>query len=139
MHVHHKQSESLTVVKGKMGSQIIGKEPEFFGPGENVTFHAGVAHKFWNAGDEPLVCTAWVMPPHNMEYFLSQIFRSTKENGGKRPGNYDAAFLLTRYKSEFDMLEIPSFVKKVIFPITLFLGKLTGKHKKFKDAPEPVK
>lgn len=45
---------------------------------------------------------------------------------------------MTRYKSEFDMPEIPTFVKKVIFPVTLFFGKLSGKHKKFEKAPEPV-
>jgi hypothetical protein len=37
------------------------------------------------------------------------------------------------------MTEIPGFVKKVIFPITLFFGKLAGKHNKYVDAPEPVK
>ena len=47
--------------------------------------------------------------------------------------------LLNRYKSEFAMLEIPGFVQKAIFPLVLFFGKLTGKDKKFADAPPPVK
>jgi hypothetical protein len=51
---------------------------------------------------------------------------------------FDAAFLLTRYKSEFAMLEIPSVVQTVVFPMVLFLGKLTGKAKKFNNAPTPV-
>jgi mannose-6-phosphate isomerase-like protein (cupin superfamily) len=138
MHVHHRQAESLTIVNGKMATQVLGEEPVFHTEGETAVFEAGVPHKFWNNGDKPLLCRGWVKPADNMEYFLTEIYKSTKENGG-RPGNFDSAYLLTRYKSEFDMYEIPGFVKKVIFPLVLFFGKMTGKHKKFANAPEPIK
>lgn len=138
MHVHHRQDESLTVVEGKIGVQVQGKVPEFFGPGATVTFRAGEAHRFWNAGTEPLVCKGWVKPANNIEYFLTEIYKSVAANGGDQPGKFDSAWLLTTYRSEFDMLVIPAFVKKVIFPITLFMGKLAGKHKKFRNAPAPV-
>ena len=69
---------------------------------------------------------------------------------------------MTRYQTEFDMTEIPAFVKKVIFPIVLFalivflfkpdvvfyslaflVKKITEAEavidKKFADAPPPVK
>lgn len=138
MHTHFKQEECITVVKGKIGVQRLGGKEEFFNEGESVTFKAGEAHRFWNAGTEPLICKGWVKPAHNVEYFLSEIFKSTKENGGKEPGKFEGAYLLTKYKSEFDMPEIPAFVKNVIFPVTIFFGKLSGKHKKFHDAPNPV-
>ncbi len=138
MHVHYKQEESITVVKGKIATQIPGEEPKYYGPGETVTFLAGEPHKFWNAGSEPLIGKGYIKPAHNIEYFLTEIYASTRANGGKRPGNFDTAYLTTKYKSEFEMLEIPSFVKKVIFPLTIFIGKLQGKHHKFKDAPEHI-
>lgn len=139
MHVHWKQEESLTVVEGRMGVEIQGQEPVFYGPGDTATFNRGVYHRFWNDGDTPLRCTGWVKPALNFEYFLSSIYDSMQENGGHRPGAFDSAFLLKRYRSEFDMTSIPPFVKKVIFPITLAVGKMKGKHKKFANAPEPVK
>jgi quercetin dioxygenase-like cupin family protein len=139
MHVHHKQEESLTVVSGKIGVQVLGEEPKFYEAGHTVTFPRGQGHKFWNAGNEPLICKGWVRPIDNIEYFLTEIYRSTKENGGKGPGNFDGAYLLTRYKTEFGLVEVPGFVRKFIFPITIFFGKLSGKHKKFKGAPEPVR
>lgn len=37
------------------------------------------------------------------------------------------------------MLEIPLFVRRVIAPVIYFAGKVLGKYKHFKDAPEPVK
>jgi hypothetical protein len=51
---------------------------------------------------------------------------------------FDGAFLLTHYKTEFAMHEIPAFVQKYIFPIVLFVGKLTGKNKKYSNAPGPI-
>jgi quercetin dioxygenase-like cupin family protein len=137
MHVHHKQDESITVVSGKIGYQEMGGEKKYAGAGETILFKAGVAHKFWNAGTEPLIGKGYVSPANNVVYFLSQIYKSSNENGG-RPGLYDSAFLLNRYKSEFAMLEIPGFVQSIIFPLALFFGNLLGKGKKFADAPPPL-
>jgi quercetin dioxygenase-like cupin family protein len=134
MHVHYRQDECITVVSGKMGYQVLGGEIKYAGPGETVLFKAGVAHKFWNAAHEPLVGKGYITPPNNIVYFLSQIYKSSNENGG-RPSLYDSAFLLNRYRSEFAMLEIPGFVQKVLFPVVLFFGNLFGKGKKFVDAP----
>jgi hypothetical protein len=62
-----------------------------------------------------------------------------KRSGRKRPDLFDAAFLLTRYRTELRILEIPAVVQKVGFPILLAVGKILGKYAKFKDAPEPVR
>jgi quercetin dioxygenase-like cupin family protein len=138
MHVHHLQDESITVVEGVLAGQVLGEEPRYFYPGETAFFARGVAHKFWNAGDTELKCTGFVSPVYNFEYFLTEIYRSTRESGKGRPGAFDAAYLLSRYRSEFDMLEIPSFVKNVIFPLSIFIGKLRRKHRRFANAPKPV-
>jgi mannose-6-phosphate isomerase-like protein (cupin superfamily) len=135
MHVHHKQDEVFTVVSGRMAAQFLGEAPKFYEVGETAVFKAGVPHKFWCVGEEPLRCTGYVRPALNFEYFLTHIYESTKYNGGKRPSTFDAAYLLDRYRSEFDMLDIPGFVKKAVFPLVLFFGKLMGKHRKFKGAP----
>ncbi len=138
MHVHFEQEESLTIVRGKMGAQIHGKEPEYYGVGDTVTFVKGVPHRFWNAGTDILQCVGHIKPAHNCEYFLTEIFQSMQTNGNSRPGTFDSAWLLDRYRTEFDMIDIPDFVKKVIFPTSLFIGKLRGKQIKFKNAPAPI-
>ena len=139
MHVHHLQDESLTVIEGLLAGQVMGKEVKYYRPGETAFFSKGVAHKFWNAGETMLKCTGFITPVYNFEYFLTEIYRSTKEGGIGRPQTFDAAFLLNRYKSEFDMYDIPWFVKKVIFPVALVAGKLKGRHKKYANAPQPVR
>jgi quercetin dioxygenase-like cupin family protein len=137
MHVHYKQDECITVVSGKIGYQVLGETKKYAGPGETVLFKAGVAHKFWNAGTEPLIGKGYITPADNIVYFLSEIYKSANGNGG-RPGLYDSAFLMNRYKSEFSMLEVPGFVQKFLFPLVLFFGSILGKHKKFANAPRPL-
>jgi quercetin dioxygenase-like cupin family protein len=139
MHVHHLQEESLTVERGTLAYQRPGQPEQIAGPGETVTFPAGDAHRFWNAGDDELVCTGMIRPPGNVEYFLGEIFASMQRHGGKRPGIFDAAYLSHRYRSEFEMLEAPAPVRRFVFPLIVAVGTLLGRHRRFAGAPEPVR
>jgi quercetin dioxygenase-like cupin family protein len=139
MHVHYKQDESLTVVEGRLGYQIQGEAPRYAGPGETVVFPAGVAHRFWADGDQVLRCTGYVNPPHNIVYFLSEVYRSTREHGGKKPDDIETAYLLHRYRSEFSILDIPAPVQRFVFPMLRVIGRLSGKYRRFAQSPTPVR
>jgi quercetin dioxygenase-like cupin family protein len=139
MHVHYLQEEAARVVRGRLGHQVAGGEPQYAGPGELVVWPAGTAHKWWNAGTDELHMTGWCSPPDNVEFFLGTLFDSTKANGGARPGMFDAAFLMARYKSEYAMLEIPNVVRRVVIPIVYFVGTVLGKYRRFSDAPAPIR
>ena len=67
------------------------------------------------------------------------MYGALKNSKTERPEAFDSAYLMIRYKKEYDMLGLPGFVKKVIIPFTYHVGKLRGKYRKFKDAPEPLK
>jgi len=138
MHVHHLQEEGLTVEQGTMGWQRPGEEEQLAGVGETVVFAPGETHRFWNAGDDELICSGFVRPPDNLEYYLTQIFSSMKANGGKRPRIFDAAYLTSRYRSEFGMAEIPQPVQQLVFPVVVAVGRLFGLHRRFEGAPEPI-
>ena len=139
MHVHYLQREVLTVVEGRMGWQRHGGPPQFAGVGEAAAFEPGDAHRFWNAGDTPLRCAGVIEPADNVEYFLTEIFASTRRNGGKRPGVFDAAYLTRRYRSEFAMLAIPAPVQRIVFPVIVAIGRLLGKYARYAAAPVPVR
>jgi quercetin dioxygenase-like cupin family protein len=83
MHVHRHQEEALTVREGRLGYQRPGGPEQFAGPGETVAFKPGEAHRFWNAGEGDLRCTAYIEPADNAEYFLTELFESTKRSGGR--------------------------------------------------------
>ena len=139
MHVHHLQEEALTVVSGTLSYQILGEPERTLGPGESASFAAGVAHRFWNSGDDQLRCTGFIRPPDNIEYFLTQIYDSTRRHGGGRPAAFDGAWLSRRYRSEFTMLAIPAPVQRFVFPVVVAVGRLLGRHRRFDGAPEPVR
>jgi quercetin dioxygenase-like cupin family protein len=138
MHVHHLQEERVLVVTGRVGYQVPGKPQQFAGPGQVVVWPAGTPHRWWNAGDTELRMTGWCAPPGNVEFYLAAMFASMKENGGKRPGLFDAAFLTTRYRNEFAMLELPTFMRQCVIPVVYALGFALGKYAKYKDAPPPI-
>jgi quercetin dioxygenase-like cupin family protein len=137
MHVHHLQEEGFTILEGTIGIEILGQPIQYYSEGASLVLKAGIAHRFWNAGTHPLRCKGYVKPALNFEYFISEIYESTASNTKPAPKTFDAAWLMKHFRSEFDMLVIPTFVKKIIFPIVLFIGKLQGKDRKFKDAPQP--
>ena len=138
MHVHHKQEEKVKIVKGKMRVKTLTKAFSLI-EGQEYIFLPGEAHQFWNEGDEILQYTGHVKPSNNYEYFIRHIYQSSNEANDDKPSPFDAAFLLTKYKSEMDMLVIPKPVKLIVFPILLVIGKLIGKFKKFVDAPAALK
>ena len=139
MHTHYLQDESLTVLHGKLGYQIKGEEAKFASIGQTVLFKRGIPHRFWNAGQDELNCYGWIKPANNIIFYLTAMYNAMNESGTEKPEQFDAAYLMYRYKTEFDVPELPKFVKSVIIPATYSIGKITGKYKKFKDAPEPLK
>jgi quercetin dioxygenase-like cupin family protein len=139
MHTHWLQDEALTVVKGKIGYQVKGGPEMFAGEGQTVLFKRGVPHRFWNAGNDVLNCEGWIKPANSIAFFLSAVFAAQNKSGKPQPEAFDAAYLVTRYASEYELNDIPAFVRKVVIPTTYFIGRLLGKYRKFKDAPTPLR
>lgn len=138
MHSHFLQDEALTVVKGKIGYQILGQDEQYAGEGETIVFKRGTPHRFWNAGADILNCKGWIQPANTIVFFLSAIYAAQNKSGKSQPETFDGAYLMTRYAKEYDLPEIPKFIKKTVIPLTYLLGRILGKYKHFKDAPEPV-
>ena len=138
MHIHFLQKEKIILLKGKMRAKT--PENEFdLEIGKEYIFEAGVPHQFWNTGKEQNHYSGHLKPSCNWEYIIEHIYKSANNANDVKPSAFDAAYLLTKYKSEIDLLVIPKPVKKIVFPILYALGQFTGKYKKFKNAPEPFK
>jgi hypothetical protein len=115
MHVHNLPGGGTHGPAGADRLPAAGEPPRFAGPGETVDFEPGEPHRFWNAGEEDLLGTGHIQPADNIEYFLTAIFESQRENGGSRPDPFEAAFLTRRYRYEFYMTEIPAVVQRFVF------------------------
>ena len=137
-HTNLKQDEGLTVLHGKMGYQVGDEEPRIATIGQTVIFKRGTPHRFWNAGEDELNCFGWIKPANNIMFYLTALYNAINEGEDEKPEQFDTAYLLYRYRKEYDMPELPRFVKSVIIPATYTIGKISGKYKKFDGAPEPV-
>lgn len=132
MHVHFRQDEELTVTEGRLAYQVLGEEVRTAGPGESVVFAAGVPHRFWSEGPGVLRCVGRITPPHDVETFLRELYRSSREHGrGGRPNDLDVAYLLHRYRDDVDLLGIPPLVKRLVFPLLRVVGTLSGRYRRF--------
>ena len=139
MHVHRRQEETITVRAGRLGYRVADGPERFAEPDERITFPAGQMHRFWNAGEEELVCSGWVSPPHNLEYFLGEIYASARRAGGARPDPFDAAYLIGRYRTEFGLGDVPAPVQRTVFPVLRIVGRLIGRQRRFAGAPAPIR
>lgn len=135
MHVHLRQTESLTIVSGAMSVEILGTPPTQHGPGDTVTFAPGFMHRFRNSGTQPLMCHGYAKPADNLEYFLTQLYASTKANGGARPSVFDIAFLSHHFRTEFGFGGAPRVIQAIVFPLARVLGHILNKFARFRDAP----
>ncbi len=137
-HVHFKQDEHFEVVQGEMSYELEDDQAKVLLPGQSATFFRNQPHKFWNSGDKELVVSCWIKPVNNVIFYLSSLYAATAQQKTPNPDPFDGAFLLTKYVSEYDIVEMPTLVRKVIIPLTYYIGKITGKYEKFRDAPEAI-
>jgi hypothetical protein len=126
------------VQQGRIGYQRLGEPERFAGAGETVAFGAGVPHRFWNAGEGELRCTAYMEPADNAEYILTELFASMQRRGDGRPALFDVAFLARRYRSEYAIVQVPAALQRFAFPVIVALGQLLGRYKHYADAPEAI-
>jgi quercetin dioxygenase-like cupin family protein len=139
MHTHLLQDEALTVIKGRLAYEVQGQPVKYASRGETVSFKRGTPHRFWNDGQDTLHCIGWIKPANTIAFFLTALYAAQNKSGKAQPEQFDGAYLIKRYSSEYDIPGIPKFVKKIIVPVTYYIGKLLGKYKHFKNAPAPLK
>src|SRR4029453_7896909 len=68
LHTHHNEDEYSYVLEGRFGIQL-GNQVLEAGPGDLLFKPRGVAHAFWNAGDEPARLLELISPAGFEQYF----------------------------------------------------------------------
>ena len=138
MHVHHKQDEHFHVVQGTMAYETPGQPVAYLIAGQSVTFRRNEPHKFWNSGDDELLLDSWAKPAHNLIFYLSTLYESTRSQKMQKLDPFVAAFIIRRYSSEYSLLNLSFLTRTVVIPLTYATGCLLGKYRRFADAPDPM-
>jgi quercetin dioxygenase-like cupin family protein len=107
VHMHRNEDEYSYVLEGRVGVQI-GEDVIEAGPGDLVFKPRGVAHAFWNAGDEPARLLEIISPAGFENYFreLAPLLAATDRD--------EAAIgdVVSRYELDIDFDSIPALAEQ---------------------------
>ncbi|HEX5246972.1 MAG TPA: cupin domain-containing protein [Gaiellaceae bacterium] len=107
VHTHRNEDEYSYVLEGRVGVQI-GEDVIEAGPGDLVFKPRGVAHAFWNAGDEPARLLEIISPAGFENYFreLAPLLAATDRD--------EAAIgdVVSRYELDIDFDSIPALAEQ---------------------------
>ena len=128
LHIHLHQREEANVIAGTLGARI-GPEKITAAAGGSGLFPAGVAHNWWNAGDDLLELTGTVTPAGDLDRFLQALFSVLNASSSDRPSIFYLAHVLWRHRHTQSIMVPPPAVQKIMFPIVLLLGRALGKYR----------
>ena len=127
-HVHPSQSERFAVKSGTLGLKA-GRKKHTLGPGEVVTVEPGTAHRFWNAGDEPVRFVCEVRPALQFESLLETMFALAADGKTNRKGMPNLLRLAVIANAHFDTVRlpfVPAWLQKAGVVLGAPLGRLAG-------------
>ena len=132
MHFHLTFTESWEVLEGELNLTIDG-EHRVLEVGQRAVAQPGAHHKFWNAGDVPVVYKVEMRPARNFEQGLrvaSGLSRDGKTYRNGLPKNIFHLALLFQL-SESYAAGMPLIVQKVVFAALAKVGVWIGADKAF--------
>jgi len=105
-HVHPSQTERFAVAEGTLVLKVDGQE-KTLSPGDVAIVEPGQAHKFWNAGDEPVKFVCEVRPALQFESLLETMFDLAADGKTNKKGMPNPLRLAVIAKAHFDTVRLP--------------------------------
>jgi quercetin dioxygenase-like cupin family protein len=129
-HRHIGQEERFRVDEGRIGLGVEGAE-RTVEPGEEVTVPAGVAHRWWNDGQDEARVRVELRPALDTQTFFETFFglaRDGKTNSKGIPGILQIAVAYKQLGASCPMLvKPPASVQRTVFTLLAPIGRLLGR------------
>jgi quercetin dioxygenase-like cupin family protein len=125
-HIHPHQEERFQVVSGAMGVRVGGRE-QILRAGESIRVPAGVAHVWWNAGDEELHQITEFRPALKLETFFETFFGLARDGKCDKVGQpyfLQIAVMVPEY--DIYLSRPPMLMQKVLFAVLGPIARLSG-------------
>ena len=127
-HVHARIEEWFTVQEGRIGFRLDGRE-SIARPNVRLHLPAGVAHDWWNAGEEAARVVVEVRPGTRFEEMIKNLYglaQDGKTDAKGMPNLLQAALFAREFEDVLWFTKPPRPVQKVLFtalaPVARFLG-----------------
>lgn len=127
VHVHLLEHESGIVKAGTLGA-LVGGEKIVVPTGGTVVLPAGIRHRWWNAGHDPLEFTGQAVPAVDLDRFLQAVFAVLNASNGRPPIFY-LAHVLWRHRNTQSLSVPPRAIQRIVFPVLLIIGRILGKYR----------
>ena len=128
LHVHFDEDEGGRVISGTLAALIGGEQLEL-NAGQELNLPRGVAHRWWNAGDELLTFEGFARPLVDLDRYLQAVFEVNNAGREGRPPLFYMAHALRRHRATQSVLVVPAAVQAILFPLVVGLGTLLGKYR----------
>ena len=128
LHLHYVKQEEGRVTAGRLSADVAGKRVDF-GPGEAVRLPAGVPHRWWNDGAEPLVFEGEARPLADLDRYLQAIFDVMNAGAPNRPPLFYLAHVALRHRRTQAALILPRPVQALLFRAVVALGTVLGRYR----------
>lgn len=143
-HVHPNLQEAFTVLRGKVGMRLNGRE--LIAPlNERIVIPVGVVHDWWNAGGEEAHVQVEVMPGDRFLEMISNLFGLAQDGKTNKKGMPNLLQLMVFGKEFEDVIVFtkpPRWVFNLMYvllaPPALFLG-YRGSYPKYLELLSPGK
>lgn len=137
-HVHPIIEEYFTVMSGRVGFRLDGRE-SIAEIGQRLHVPAGMAHDWWNAGDEEAHIIIEISPGARFEEMVVNLFgfaRDGKTNSKGMPNPLQAAIFVKEFGDVLYFTKPPRAVQKVLFGILAPIARLLGYRGSYPKYPE---
>jgi len=127
-HIHPVIEEHFTVVRGRVGFRIDGRE-SIARPGERLHVPAGTAHDWWNAGEEEAHIVVEIRPGDRFEEMALNLFglaQEGKTNSKGMPNLLQAAIFAREFGDVLYFTRPPLVVQRLLFGSLAQIARALG-------------
>src|SRR5690606_3677413 len=127
-HIHPSIEERFTVLSGKVGFRVNGVE-QIASLNQELVVAPGIAHDWWNAGDEEAHVRVEVRPGRRCEMMAQNLFglaNDDKTNTKGMPNPLQLAIFGREFQDVLYFTSPPRWVQKLMFAVLAPVAKLAG-------------
>ena len=128
MHIHYAEDEAGEVAAGTLTAHVGGKQVEI-ATGGAVRLPMGIAHRWWNAGDQPLVFNGTARPLVDLDRYLQATFEVLNAGPPGRPPLFYIAHVALRHRQTQHVIVMPAPLQAVLFRAVVAIGTVLGKYR----------
>jgi quercetin dioxygenase-like cupin family protein len=128
LHIHFKEHEEGTVLGGTLSAEVDGRQIEVQAGG-TAPLPMGSAHRWWNAGDQPLAFEGVAKPVVDLDVYLAAAFEVLNSGPANRPPLFYIAHLAWRHRKTQAVLFAPLWLQVVLVPAVVLVGTILGRYR----------